>query len=162
MQDAPFVDFWNYTRPVISPGQHQWFNAATRAQQYASGGTDPHQKGFYLVLGMVFTMNVVVLVYFLIHPDWYADFSEPTHLFTLAVNSPPSKELAGSCGGGPQGDQFRVGWKLNRDGEHVYMESREHGGLDGSPGMRRRRFSEGLELLMAPVRRTHRRSRVTT
>jgi len=152
-QDAPFVEFWNYSLPILTTGQHQAFNASTRAQQYASGGTQTYQKAFYLVLFTVCIMNVAVLIYFVIHRDWYTDFSEPTHLFTLAVNSPPSKELAGSCGGGPQGDQFRVSWKLNNDGDHVYMESQERNDVEGSPGLRRRRFSEGFEMMMTPVRK---------
>ena len=152
-QDAPFVEFWNYTLPTMREGQHQAFNASTRAQQYASGGTQSYQNAFYLVLFAVTSLNVVVLFYFLTHRDWYTDFSEPAHLFTIAVNSPPSKELAGSCGGGPQGDQFRVSWKLNSDGDHVYMESQDRGEVESGPGLRRRHLSEGFDMMMSPVRK---------
>jgi len=106
--DAPFVMFWNYTLSQIELGHYQSFNASLRAQQYASGGNQPYQKVFYLVLLAVFLMNLMVLVYFLVHWEWYTDFSEPTTLFSLAVNSPPSKELAGTCGGGPAGEHFKV------------------------------------------------------
>ncbi|KAI7632840.1 hypothetical protein KC343_g3257 [Hortaea werneckii] len=162
--DAPFVPFWNYTLPTLSPGQYQYFNASIRAQQYASGGTVPYQKGFHIVLISVCLMNVMVLGYFGVHRDWYTDFSEPGHLFTLAVNSPPSRLLAGSCGGGPAGREFQVGWKLNVEGEHVFLESlegeeREKQDGDeegeGSPGLlrRRRRLSEGLGIVMSPLKR---------
>ncbi|KAK5113040.1 hypothetical protein LTR85_011062 [Meristemomyces frigidus] len=154
--DAPFVEFWNYTLPSMTPGQYQNFNASVRAQQYQSGGTQAYQKAFTLVLFAVFGLNVMALVYFVTHQDWYTDFSEPTNLFSLAVNSPPSKELAGSCGGGPAGGQFNVSWKLNRDGEHVFMESREKDEVENegsSPRLRRRRVSEGLEVLMSPLRK---------
>lgn len=154
--DSPFVEFWNYSSPILTPGQYQNFNASVRAQQYQSGGTQVYQKAFIVVLVTVFALNVMALVYFIMHRDWYTDFSEPTNLFTLAVNSPPSKELAGSCGGGPTGGQFNVAWKVNRVGEHVFMESREiddaqhHG---GSPRLRRRTLSEGLGMLMSPLRK---------
>ena len=152
--DAPFVEFWNYTLPTMTPGQYQLFNASIRAQQYTSGYTQGYQKAFYIVLVTVFAMNVMVLAYFAVHRDWYTDFSEPSNLFSLAVNSPPSKELAGSCGGGPRGEQFNVNWKLNQDGEHVYMESLEKDeAVEGSPGLRRRTFSEGMDFMLSPIKK---------
>lgn len=151
--DAPFVEFWNYSLTSLTPGQYQSFNASVRAQQYASGGTQNYQNAFYLVLFAVFIMNVAALVYFAVHREWYTDFSDPTNLFSLAVNSPPSKEFAGSCGGGPEGEQFKVSWKLNSDSEHVYLESQEKGETEASPGLRRRRLSEGFDMMMSPVRK---------
>jgi hypothetical protein len=152
------VEFWNYSGVKTLPeGQYQYFNASVRAQQYASGGAQNYQKAFHLVLFSVFIMNVIVLVYFCIHREWYTDFSEPTNLFSLAVNSPPSKELAGSCGGGPAGDQYNISWKLNRDGEHVFMESQELPPEPvedrGSAGMTRQKLSHGFELLMSPMKK---------
>jgi len=158
--DTPFVEFWNYSTPspnILTDPQYQYFNALVRAQQYASGGTEKYQKAFYIILFAVCFMNMAVLVYFLMHRDWYTDFSEPTNLFSLAVNSPPSKHLAGSCGGGPAGEQFRVPWKLNQDGGHVFVESQELGELsDGSPRSLRRRFGSKVTdlLLMSPVKKT--------
>ncbi|KAK5136667.1 hypothetical protein LTR08_002320 [Meristemomyces frigidus] len=152
--DAPFVEFWNYTLTTMSPGQYQVFNASVRAQQYTSGGSgQAYQKAFYVVLATVFGMNVIVLAYFAVHRDWYTDFSEPSTLFSLAVNSPPSKEMAGSCGGGPKGEHFNVNWKLNQDGEHVYMESWEKDEpAEGSPGLKRR-FNERVDLVLSPMRK---------
>lgn len=99
----------------------------------------------------------MALVYFLTHRDWYADVSDPSNLFSLAINSPPSKELAGSCGGGPHGEQYRSAWKLQEDGGHVYMESMERRADGESPGVRRRRrLSEGFDIMMSPVRKTRR------
>jgi hypothetical protein len=110
-----------------------------------------------VVLFAVFILNLMALVYFLTHRDWYADLSEPSNLFSLAINSPPSKELAGSCGGGPHGEQYRSSWKLQDDCGHVYMESMERK-VDGeSPSMRRRRrMSEGFDIVMSPIRKTTR------
>ncbi|GAB1740774.1 hypothetical protein NU219Hw_g5858t2 [Hortaea werneckii] len=163
--DAPFVPFWNYTLPTLVPGQYQYFNASIRAQQYASGGTVPYQKAFHLVLMLTCLMNAMVLAYFCLHRDWYTDFSEPCNLFSLAVNSPPSRQLAGSCGGGPAGKEFKVSWKVNVEGEHVFLESLEgtegaktvdgDGEGEGGSGLlrRRRRLSEGLGIVMSPLKR---------
>ncbi|KAF2190858.1 hypothetical protein K469DRAFT_721788 [Zopfia rhizophila CBS 207.26] len=120
--DTPFVDFWNYTTPALGTTQTQYFNASILAQQYASGGTDKASRGFILILVLVFVMNIFVLVYFLFHRGLVTDFSEPPNLFTLAVNSPPSHLLAGSCGGGPEGEQYIVNWFVNTEGDHLYME----------------------------------------
>lgn len=70
-------------------------------------------------------MNVFVLIYFILHRGLVTDFSEPPNLFALAVNSPPSHVLAGSCGGGPQGKQYGVSWFVNHEGSHLYMEPGE-------------------------------------
>ena len=138
----------------MDPGQYQYFNASIQAQQYASGGTAPYQRAFLVILFAVFILNLGALVYFVTHRDWYADVSEPSNLFSLAINSPPSKELAGTGGRGPQGKQFGSLWKLHEDGGHVYMESKEKTTGGESPGARRRkRLSEGFDIMMSPVRR---------
>ena len=67
-------------------------------------------------------MNIFVLIYFMFHRGLVTDFSEPPNLFALAVNSPPTHLLAGSCGGGPEGKQFVVNWFVNTEGDHLYME----------------------------------------
>ncbi|ORX99294.1 hypothetical protein BCR34DRAFT_606666 [Clohesyomyces aquaticus] len=123
-QDTPFVEFWNYSAPhnILKEADTQYFNASLQAQQYASGGVDNPSKGFLIVLLLVFLMNIFVLIYFLFHRGLVTDFSEPPNLFALAVNSPPSHLLAGSCGGGPEGRQYTVNWFVNKEGEHLYME----------------------------------------
>lgn len=40
------------------------------------------------------------------------DFTEPQNLFALAVNSPPSVQLKGSCGGGPEKRDLVVPWRV--------------------------------------------------
>lgn len=150
--DTPFVaQDWNYTLNTIEPPQHQYFNASVRAQRYIAGGNQNYQKGFYLVLFMVFFMSLVILLYFLIHKDWYTDFSEPMNLFSLAVNSPPSDKLAGSCGCGPSGEQYRVSWKLNNDEGHFYYEAApDNVVVVDSPGLRRR-WTETFEMMESPM-----------
>jgi hypothetical protein len=70
-------------------------------------------------------MNIFVLIYFLLHRGLVTDFSEPPNLFALAVNSPPSHVLAGSCGGGPEGRQYGVNWFVKHEGNHLFMEPGE-------------------------------------
>jgi hypothetical protein len=138
-QDSPFVDFWvsqnksalsvgvaktwlqNYSSTSLTPGEHQVFNASIRAQQYASGGTLGYQRGFYIVLFAVFFTNIFVLIYFMINRGLVTDFSEPPNIFSLAINSPPSKVMGGACGGGPEGRQYTVKWGVQMEGEHLYI-----------------------------------------
>ncbi|KAM3416969.1 hypothetical protein BST61_g8554 [Cercospora zeina] len=147
--DSPFTMFWNYTNPTMD-GSPQYFNASVRIQQYASGGSAAYQKPFHVVLVAVFLMNVAILSYFFCHRDWYTDFSEPVHLFSLAVNSPPSYELAGSCGSGPSGEMYKTSWKLHRDGEHFYVDSQKQSGNNtmevDSPRFSRRRLTQTFEM----------------
>jgi hypothetical protein len=79
-------------------------------------------------------MNIFVLIYFIFHRGLVTDFSEPPNLFALAVNSPPSQALAGSCGGGPEGKQYMVNWFVNHEGEHLYMEPGEKTALLAGQG----------------------------
>lgn len=110
---------------MLETPQTQYFNATLIAQQYASGGVDNPSKAWMVILFLVFLMNIFVLVYFMLHRGLVTDFSEPPNLFALAVNSPPSQALAGSCGGGPEGKQYLVNWFVNHEGEHLYMEPGE-------------------------------------
>lgn len=115
----------DYNKPELDPPKKQFFNATIVAQQYASGGVDNPSKAWMIILVLVFFMNVFVLLYFIFHRGLVTDFSEPPNLFALAVNSPPSQALAGSCGGGPEGKQYMVNWFVNHEGEHLYMEPGE-------------------------------------
>ncbi|KAI4723474.1 hypothetical protein E4T48_00104 [Aureobasidium sp. EXF-10727] len=136
-QDAPFTQFWNYSSVSLSPGQYQYFNASLRAQEYASGGNGqqaPH--AFFVVLFAVFVINIICLVYFVSQNGLVTDFSEPLNLFSLAVNSPPSDLMAGACGGGPRGEQFRGRWFVNAAGEHLFMENKVDGREVGDEDVR--------------------------
>jgi hypothetical protein len=91
-------------------------------------------KAWVVILALVFAMNLFVLIYFIFHRGLVTDFSEPPNLFALAVNSPPSHVLAGSCGGGPEGKQYMVNWFVNHEGNHLYMEPGEKSHLLGDHG----------------------------
>lgn len=158
-QDTPFVQTaWNYSSNPLEPSQRQWFYASIRAQQYASGGTEAYQKGFFIVLALTFLINAWILLYLLRHRYWYLDFVDPVNLFPLAMNSPPSVRLRESvCGGAgsPWGkDHFKQYWKLSTEGGHVYMESPEEIEEEGnaSPRLRRKKaVKKGFEMAVRPI-----------
>ncbi|CAN9264984.1 unnamed protein product [Alternaria alternata] len=121
-QDAPFAVTRNYTPRSIDGLQTQWFTAKIKSQEYASGGVDNASKGWLVVLISTFLLNLVVLVYFILQPGLVTDFSQPPQLFALAMNSPPTKKLAGSCGCGPEGKEYKICWSVGSEGGHVYIE----------------------------------------
>lgn len=150
---GPFVEFWKYSVQIIlEEPQIQYFNASIRAQQYASGGLPGYQQDFGLVLFTVFIINIIVLLYFLIHRDWYVDFSDPTNLFALAINSPPSQKLADcSCTGQyNERAKFRQNRKLENSGGHISIESPELNEIDEGRTLGRR-ASEAFRSVASPV-----------
>ncbi|KAI0878153.1 hypothetical protein GGS24DRAFT_509190 [Hypoxylon argillaceum] len=52
------------------------------------------------------------------------DYTEPQNLFALAVNSPPSRALAGCCGHGPDAAELGVPWRVGYavGANHYYFE----------------------------------------
>ncbi|PSK34509.1 60S ribosomal protein L7 [Elsinoe australis] len=124
--DAPFnTRQWNenFTSNILEVAQPETFKAWVRGQEYASGGIDAKSRAFLLILFPVFVFNALMLGYFLSQRGLVTDYSEPPNLFALALNSPPSHLLAGSCGAGPHGDQYKVNWFFQQENDHLYMES---------------------------------------
>ena len=125
--DSPMIHHWNFSSSLyqLDPPQLQAFNATLRSQDYSSGGTQRWQGIFYIVLLLVFATNVFCLAYFLLHRGLVTDFIEPQNMFSLAVNSPQSYVLEGSCGGGPEGAQLKSAWhiRLDRVRDHFFIES---------------------------------------
>lgn len=124
--EAPFIHYWNYstTVPTLGSPQYQGFNATLQTQDYASGYTQRWQGIFYVVLTFVFSTNIFCLVYFIYRGGLVTDFMEPQNLFALSLNSPPNQYLEGSCGAGPEKEQFRTNWFINfeRESEHFYFQ----------------------------------------
>jgi hypothetical protein len=116
--------YQNYTHPILDEAETQWFKAKIQSQEYASGGVENASKGSLVILISTFLLNSVVLVYFVVQPGLVTDFSQPPRLFALAVNSEPTRALVGSCGGGPEGKEYKVGWLIHHDEGHVYIEPR--------------------------------------
>ncbi|MCJ1248653.1 hypothetical protein MMC30_005871 [Trapelia coarctata] len=120
---TPFVHFWNYTKAadLSENPQLQQFPATLRFQDYASGGDQPWQNVFFIILVLAFLLNFLCLAYFGTKRGLVTDFVEPQNLFALAINSPPSRQLAGSCGGGPEDEQLRSKWHIGMDHDHFYI-----------------------------------------
>ena len=124
--NSPFIHYWNYSTEVttLEEPQYQAFNATFRTMDYQSGGNLPWQRIFYIVLAAVFLANFLSLIYFLVSGGPMTDFTESHNLFCLAILSPPSEDLAGACGGGPDREHFDIAWNVKIDQhEHMYIES---------------------------------------
>ncbi|KAG4433241.1 hypothetical protein IFR05_011264 [Cadophora sp. M221] len=137
--DSPARHYWDYASLSLDPGVWEPFNASINSQQYASGPSEAWQGWFYLILVVMCVGNATCLGYFLVRMGLVMDFTEPQNSFALAINSPCTEKLAGSCGGGPQGMQLKVGWRLehNKD-NHYYLR------VDEDQSQR----SDGYELRM--------------
>ncbi|KAJ9605244.1 hypothetical protein H2200_009901 [Cladophialophora chaetospira] len=113
---SPFVHFWNYSQSSLEEPQYQNFRAMVSYKDYASGGTQEWQGLFYVVLVAVFLLSCFSLVYLL----WtfcllgrVTDYTEPQNLFALAINSPPSSTMSGTCGPGPSGGLLAKKWEVD-------------------------------------------------
>lgn len=113
---SEFVHWWDYANPALEEPAVANFTANLSYKDYASGG-DQRWKGiFYLVLLAAFLQNCFCLFYLLINyvrDGELTDYTEPQNLFALAMNSPPSRMLAGACGGGPTGETLGRKWCVN-------------------------------------------------
>ena len=125
--DSPFIHYWNLSDQINFPSSPIWqsFSAMVRSQEYSSGPQQPWQGVFYLVLVGTLLLNVSCLLYFLINKGFITDYMEPHNLFSLAINSPASRALEGSCGGGPETEQLRSTWHIDFLGgkDHFYVHS---------------------------------------
>ena len=136
--DAPFLHYWPFENSTIPPTEMN-FTAVIQSQEYSSGFIQRWTILFYIILIIVFCTNVFCLVYFFIRSGLVTDFSEPQNLFALAINSPISRRLFGSCGGGPEGKQFNVDLHImtEDDSGHFFIKEGDGGG-DGEGMLRRR------------------------
>lgn len=107
---------------MLDEPQTQWFQSKIKSREYAFGGVNDASKGWLVVLISTFLLNIVVLVYFIQQPGLVTDFSQPPQLFALALNSPPTRAFAGSCGGGPEGKEYKICWSVGSEGGHAYIE----------------------------------------
>lgn len=152
---SPFVHFWNYSRGILEEPQTQNFRARVSYKDYASGGTQQWQGLFYVILVAVFLLSFFSLIYllwtFCLHGR-VTDYTEPQNLFALAINSPPSSTLSGTCGAGPTGGVLKKKWQVDMqkvDGSssdqhqhpHFYVRCREDSNVSDSPGLRKKRRS---------------------
>lgn len=154
-RDSPFIHFWNYstTVPTLAVPQFQGFNASVQTQDYASGGTQRWQGIFYAVLSIVFLTNLFCLGYFLVQGGLVTDFIEPQNMFCLSLNSPPSRRLDGSCGGGPEREQFRTKWYIGceEEREHFFIQEGEVQPEPRQPRRRRGGLADDDGMLGSPL-----------
>ncbi|XXH03395.1 Myo-inositol-1-phosphate synthase [Hypoxylon texense] len=109
----------------LRPGVYEPFRVAVRTQQYTSSHTSAWHAVFYPVLGAVFLVNLACLVYLVFfRAGLVTDYTEPQNLFAVAVNSPPSRALAGSCGHGPDVREMVVPWRVGYSAaaNHYFFE----------------------------------------
>jgi len=126
---SPLNHTWDQaTTTVPVPGVKQNFNALMRTQEYTSSYNNDWQAVFYVVLVMVFVLNLLCFVNFAgsLKGRPLTDYTDPPNLFALAVNSPPSEKLKGSCGGGPSDRQITIpfGVGFSESSNHYYFEER--------------------------------------
>ncbi|KAF7508096.1 hypothetical protein GJ744_009537 [Endocarpon pusillum] len=131
--DAPFVHFYNYSNKIFTPPLTQYFNASLRYKDYATGSNHDWQDMFYVILFLVFAINVFSLIYLIKQVCWdgqVTDYTVPENLFAIANLSPPSHILQGACGGGPRegilGKKWRVDMKNTDDTESMTHGMRRH------------------------------------
>jgi hypothetical protein len=128
-QLTTFRQYWDasYGLQRLDKGVYEAFNSTLKMQQYASSHTERWQAIFYPVLGFVFLINVLCLAYLIFVHGMVTDYTEPRNMFALAVNSPPSRQLDGSCGGGPHGHEMNVPWRVAyaESANHYYFEEGE-------------------------------------
>ena len=102
---APF----NQTDRSPGPPTEDRFKASVMYKDYASGGSENWQGIFYVVLFVVFLINLFSLIYQLKHlftDGEVMDFLEPQNLFALAFMSPPGQRLSSTKGSEPSGTAF--------------------------------------------------------
>ncbi|KAJ0321550.1 hypothetical protein Brms1b_002574 [Colletotrichum noveboracense] len=152
---TPFIHYWDYeTMQLGEPGALATFNATIRTQEYTSSHEYEWQNVFYLALVLVLLINIFCLGYFLSRSGLVTDYTEPQNLFALAVNSPPSEQLKGSCGGGPIKADFVVPWKV------AYAKGPNHYFFEEANGQTRRKkqdASADMEYQRARERSSYKR-----
>jgi hypothetical protein len=123
--DTPFHHSWDYKIQgnILPDPTLQKFNASLTTQEYTSGHIKRWQRMWYPVLGAVCFINFLCLVYAACFHS-VTDFTEPKNLFTLALNSPPSAQIKGSCGAGPKKRDFVVPWRIAyaKDANHYFFQ----------------------------------------
>ncbi|KAI3325922.1 hypothetical protein HD806DRAFT_488657 [Xylariaceae sp. AK1471] len=209
--DSTFKSTWTYgTGLKLEKGVYETFHAQVQTQQYASAHTASWQAIFYPVLGLVFVLNVLCLLYLafgtaLAPPSsssptskanpripfsipfarkkthgpvkesnesdsenedvagsrpsgsgsgkaangLVTDYTEPQNLFALAVNSPPSRALAGSCGHGPDSAEMVVPWRVGyaAGANHYFFEEEDVGQQQQQHEKGHKSTSSGVDLL---------------
>ncbi|KAK7951812.1 uncharacterized protein PG986_007540 [Apiospora aurea] len=124
-KQSTFRHFWDYPNATLEPGVYESFSVSIKMQQYASAYEKGWQAYFYPVLAVVFLLNCLCLLYLLFAANgMVTDVTEPQNAFALAINSPPSRQLYGSCGSGPKDRELNIPWRIAyaSSANHYYFE----------------------------------------
>lgn len=122
---STFRHYWGYEPMMLEPGVYETFPASVRSQEFQCVYEEEWQRVFYVVLVLVFVINVICLIYLLwTNGGILTDYAEPQNLFSLAINSPPCAAMNGACGGGPTLAQINAGWHISFDkgSRHYFLE----------------------------------------
>ncbi|CZR50143.1 uncharacterized protein PAC_00015 [Phialocephala subalpina] len=145
--NTTFHHTWDKGEALLNPGVYESFNTTLRTQEYASGPVLGWQAVFYPVLGLMFLGNAICLIYFILRMGLVSDLTEPQTAFTLAINSPYSNKLAGSCGVAPRGEQLLTDWHLRQDEhKHYYLSTGNDGMALEDNSILKRRRRDSIEL----------------
>ncbi|KID94087.1 hypothetical protein MAJ_09960, partial [Metarhizium majus ARSEF 297] len=122
--DSPFHHGWDYPAKMLDAAATQEFQVKLQTTEYAAGHTEPYQQAWYIVLFIVPALSLFCILYMLLNGGVITDFTEPKTLFALALNSPPSAQINGSCGSGPVGRDLVVPWRVSYEPElqHYFFE----------------------------------------
>ncbi|RAK96163.1 uncharacterized protein BO80DRAFT_392328 [Aspergillus ibericus CBS 121593] len=115
-QGSPFVPYWNYSEPNLTTPVVQVFNATLQSTGYASGWTSDWQQVFYIILAVVFLTNILCLGFIIFQGrgKLVTDFTEPSNLFALAVNSSDTVHAwSGVPLGGPRPPRLCDRWHVD-------------------------------------------------
>lgn len=148
--DTPFQHHWpkefNATNNILeAPGRPRTFKASVVSKVYKSGHTRSWKRGFFLVLSVVPVISAASCLYFIRQGGTTTDVTEPQNLFALSINSPPSAQVAGCCGGGLERRHWMVPWRVRhlREANHYFFEYGEVRPWGEKPGGGRRRRHGG-------------------
>lgn len=144
-----YKHYWGNGDSGFDPGVWETFGASVRTQEYTSSYEEDWQQVFYAVLILVFGINVVCLVYLLLsRGGLVTDYTEPQNVFALALNSPPSAALAGSCGAGPDLAEMVAPWHVAyaADANHYFFEEAGHSPVALKKADRVETMASGLEV----------------
>ncbi|TVY16689.1 hypothetical protein LARI1_G008030 [Lachnellula arida] len=157
---STYYHYWDHTDTELAQPEYQPFNASLVSQQYTSGFTSKWEGIFYIVLLLVFVTNAFCLVYLFMRSGLVTDYTEPQNLFAVAVNSPSSHAVAGSCGAGPKGEQLNVNWHVDREDNsgHFFFKNKDAGRGNVPQDFELRRRQSGIARSMTSYSRLSKKS----
>jgi hypothetical protein len=128
--DISFRHDWEAVGPVFPSGLlensiFETFQTSMMSQEYTSGHALNSQGVWYLVLGIVFLLNILCWVYiFFEFRKPQTDITEIQNIFTLAINSPPSLQFKDNTGHGPRRRDYVVPWRVRHvvNRRHYFFE----------------------------------------